>query len=139
MSKTISDKMGIKEYSRCYFLNTPENFFEIIESQPLNISEILEGKFDYIHIFMLTQFELKKAIEKLKPYLSEKGHFWISWPKAKKLETDLSLPIIIKIVYQNGLVESKVISIDNSWSAIKITKPIEGRVYKNSYGILDLD
>ena len=26
MNKTLSNKMGIKEYSRCYFENVPENF-----------------------------------------------------------------------------------------------------------------
>lgn len=37
------------------------------------------------------------------------------------------------------MVESKVISIDSIWSGIKITKPIEGKEYKNKYGFLKLD
>ena len=137
MDKTIFNKIGIKENSRCYFQNEPENFYEIIQSPALNISENLEGEFDYIHLFIVSQIELDKCIKKVKPYLSERGNLWISWPKSKKLGTDLSLPKVIKIVYQNGLVESKVISIDSIWSAIKITRPIEGKIYKNSYGVLN--
>ena len=137
MDKTLSNKMGIKECSRSYFQNVPENFCELIQAPPLNISEKLEGEFDYIHIFIVSQIELYKSIKKLKPYLSQRGSLWISWPKSKKLGTDLNLPIVIKIVYENGLVESKVISIDDSWSAIKITRPIEGKTYKNSYGNLN--
>ena len=137
MDKTLSNKMGIKECSRSYFQNVPENFCELIQAPPLNISEKLEGEFDYIHIFIVSQIELYKSIKKLKPYLSQRGSLWISWPKSKKLGTDLNLPIVIKFVYENGLVESKVISIDDSWSAIKITRPIEGKTYKNSYGNLN--
>ena len=137
MDKTLSNKMGIKECSRSYFQNVPENFCELIQAPPLNISEDLEGKFEYIHSFVISKIELKETIEKLKPYLSDHGQLWISWPKSKQLDTDLTLPIVIKIVYENGLVESKVISIDDSWSAIKITRPIEGKTYKNTYGTLN--
>ena len=136
MNKTLSNKMDIKENARCYFQKVPDDFCGMIQSPPLNISNRLEGKFDYIHIFTIFETELDKSIKKLKPYLSERGNLWISWPKSKKLSTDLSLPIVIKTIYQNGMVESKVISIDNTWSAIKVTRPIKGKLYNNSYGIL---
>ena len=101
------------------------------------MSQELKGEFDYIHIFVLTQNELNRSLIKLKPHLSKRCRLWVSWPKAKKLDTDLSLPMVIRITYQNGLVESKVISIDDTWSAIKITSPIEGKTYKNSFGVLN--
>ncbi len=132
MNNTIAGKMGIKENSRTYFQNVPDNFCETIQSPSISLFLDLDGEFDYIHIFVISKFELEKSIRKLKPYLSAQGHFWVSWPKSKKLDTDLSLPNIIGIIYQNGLVESKVISIDNTWSAIKLTKPIQGKVYKHS-------
>jgi hypothetical protein len=34
------------------------------------------------------------------------------------------------------LVESKTISVNDTWSAIKFTHPKKGKVYKNSYGKL---
>jgi hypothetical protein len=61
---------------------------------------------------------------------------WVSWPKNRKLGTDLTLPRVIKLGYDQGLVESKTISIDRTWSAIKFTHPKKGKVYKNSYGKL---
>ena len=137
MVKKISSKMRIKEYSRTYFQSVPNDLINMIKTPTLKVSQDLNGEFDYIHIFVFTKTKLNESITKLKPYLSKRGCLWISWPKSKKLNTDLSLPIIIKIIYQNGLVESKVISIDSSWSAIKTTRPIDGKTYKNSYGTLN--
>ena len=137
MDKKISAKMGIKESSRAYFQNVPEDFCKIIECPLLNISEDLNGRFDYIHIFVIYKVELEESLKKLESYLSEHGHLWISWPKSGQIDTDLNLPKVIEVVYKNGLVESKTVSINSIWSAIKITKPIKGKVYKNSYGVLN--
>lgn len=137
--KTISSKMKIQEYARTYFQDVPDHLINIIKTPTLNLSKDLNGEFDYIHIFVSSETRLNQSIVKLKPYLSKRGCLWVSWPKANQLNTDLNLPKVIKVVYQNGLVESKVISIDSIWSAIKITRPIEGKVYKNSYGFIKLD
>ena len=136
MNRTISEKMGIKENSRTYFQNVPVDFNKTIQSPDLNISMNLDGKFDYIHTFVVFKIDLEDSIKMLKPYLSDRGHFWVSWPKSKNLRTDLNLPIVIDVIYQNGLVESKVVSIDSTWSAIKVTRPIKGKVYRNSYEFL---
>lgn len=139
MEKTISSKMGIKEYDRTYFHSAPDDFIGMMKSLKLNVSKDLSGEFDYIHLFVMTETQLKNSILELKPYISKRGSLWISWPKSNQLNTNLNLLKIIKIVYQNGLVESKVISMNDIWSAIKITHPIEGKIYKNSYGILNRD
>lgn len=139
MDKTVSSKMGIKEYARTYFQDVPIGLVNIIETSTLEVSKNLNGEFDYIHIFVITEAKIYEYINKLKPYLSSRGCLWVSWPKKNQLNTDLSLTKVIKIVYENGLVESKVISIDNIWSAIKITRPIEGKEYKNKFGVLNLN
>ena len=137
--KTISSKMRIKEYSRTYFENVPNDLINMIKTPTLKVSKDLNGDFDYIHIFVITEIKLNEFITKLKPHLSERGCLWVSWPKANQLNTDLNLPKIINIIYKYGLVESKVISIDSIWSAIRLTRPIEGKVYKTSYGFLNSD
>jgi hypothetical protein len=52
------------------------------------------------------------------------------------LGTDLTLAKVIALGYDYGLVESKTISIDATWSAIKFTHPKQAKEYKNSYGRL---
>jgi hypothetical protein len=61
---------------------------------------------------------------------------WISWPKNRQLGTDLTLPTVIQIGYGHGLVESKCLSVNSTWSALKFTHPREGKAYNNSYGRL---
>jgi hypothetical protein len=46
------------------------------------------------------------------------------------------LPLVIKTGY-DGLVESKCVSVDSTWSALKFTWPKKGKVYNNSYGQLN--
>lgn len=46
---------------------------------------------------------------------------WVSWPKDGQLDTDLSLPKVIKIGYEFGLVESTCLSVNETWSALKFT------------------
>jgi hypothetical protein len=73
---------------------------------------------------------------RLKKHLKPTGMLWVSWPKNGKLGTDLTLQTVINLGYKQGLVESKTISIDATWSAIKFTHPKKGKVYNNRYGKL---
>lgn len=61
---------------------------------------------------------------------------WVSGPKGRNLGGDLSLPLVIKIGYRHGLVESTTIGVDEVWSAIKFTHPRPGKEYHNSFGEL---
>lgn len=61
---------------------------------------------------------------------------WVSWPKSRSADTGLNIKVIIKHGYDYGLVESKAISINDEWSALKFTWPKENVVYRNSYGKL---
>ena len=136
MPRTVSEKMGIREGSRAIFVNAPEAARESIDPPSLDVASELAGEFDYIHLFAITQAELDGTFPKLKAHLKPTGMLWVSWPKNKKLGTDLALPKVIEISYDHGLVESKTLSVDATWSAIKFTHPKKGKVYNNSYGRL---
>lgn len=136
MSKSVSVKMGIKESARAIFVDAPADAIKSIDLPKLNVASRLQGSFDYIHFFSEKQKALQKKFPKLKAHLKEQGALWVSWPKAKQQETDLTLPAVIKIGYDYGLVESKTLSIDEIWSAIKFTHPKKGKIYNNSYGKL---
>ena len=136
MSRTVSKKVGIKEGTRAIFVNAPEAARRAIDPSSLNVASELTGEFDYIHLFARTQAELDDSFPKLKAHLKPTGMLWVSWPKNSKLGTDLVLPKVIEIGYDHGLVESKTLSVDATWSAIKFTHPKKGKVYNNSYGRL---
>jgi hypothetical protein len=136
VSKTVSEKMGLKSGTRAIFVNAPEHALVAIDPPSLEVASGLAGEFDYIHLFARTQAELDDTFPKLKAHLEPKGMLWVSWPKNKQLGTDLTLPKVIVIGYDHGLVESKTLSVNATWSAMKFTFPKQGKTYRNSYGRL---
>ena len=136
MPKTVFEKMGLKEGTRSIFVNAPEAARAEIDPSSLDVASELAGIFGYIHLFARNRAELDGAFPKLKAHLGPKGMLWVSWPKNRKLETDLTLQKVIEIGYGYGLVESKCLSVDATWSALKFTHPKEGKAYNNSYGRL---
>ena len=79
---------------------------------------------------------MERTFPKLKRHLQKGGMLWVSWPKGRAMGTDLTLPEVIRIGYDHGLVESTALRIDDAWSALKFTHPKRGKVYQNSYGKL---
>jgi hypothetical protein len=136
MKKPVSAKMGIKEGARTLFVNAPAEAVEAIELPVLNLGTDRDGEFDYIHLFVAKQTQMREQFPALMNHLAKTGTLWLSWPKGGKLNTDLTLPSVIKIGYDCGLVESKTLSINETWSAIKFTWPRPGKVYQNSFGKL---
>lgn len=136
MARTVSAKMGIKVGARAIFVDAPETALEAIDPPVLDVAPGLAGRFDYIHLFAMTRAGLDSAFPRLKAHLEPTGMLWISWPKNRKLGTDLTLPGVINIGYRHGLVESKCLSVDATWSALKFTHPKKGKAYNNSYGQL---
>ena len=139
MTRTVAQKMGIKENVRTFFMFVDLEAIKAIDCSLLNISIKLEGEFDYIHLFVKTQSDLIEQFPVLKKHLNAKGMFWVSWPKGKKLGTDLNIKTLIKLGYSFGLVESTCLSINEVWSGLKFTHPKKGKVYNNSYGKLNID
>lgn len=137
MTGSVSKKMGIQEGARAFLVNAPAEVLEAIELPSLELAKRLAGNFDYIHFFVKTQEEFNDRFPRLKKHLKPTGMLWVSWPKNRKLGTDLTLTKVINLGYRYGLVESKTISVNATWSAIKFTHPKKGKVYHNSYGKLN--
>lgn len=128
--------MGIKTHSRTIFINPPEKVIDTMELPELSLEAELTDEFDYIHFFVTTQEDFNEQFPILRKHLKTTGMLWASWPKSGKLNTDLNIKSVIRMGYEYGLVESKCISVDTTWSALKFTHPKLGKIYKNSFGKL---
>ena len=135
--RTVAQKMGVRENNKAIFINAPLEAITSLNLPDIDLRKTLSGDFDYIHLFVTTQNDQSKLIPKLKSHLKLEGMLWVSWPKNKQLDTDLTLPIVIKIGYSFGLVESTCLSINNVWSGLKFTHPKKGKTYKNSHAELE--
>jgi hypothetical protein len=69
MIRTVSQKMGVKENSRAFFINADNETLDNINLPAIDISPKLEDDFDYIHLFVKTQAEFIEHFPKLKPHL----------------------------------------------------------------------
>jgi hypothetical protein len=138
MTGHLLKKLGLKEGMRAIFVNAPSAVIDAIGSSGLHLASKLTGHFDYLHFFTKSQAELEDNFSRLKDHLKPEGKLWVSWPKNRQLDSDLTMAKIIKIGYDHGLVESKCVSVDSTWSGIKFTIPIKGKVYNNKYGQLKL-
>ncbi len=133
-SRSVMEKMGVKKEMRAIFVGITSELPE--ELSEIKTSARITGSFDYIHVFSKTQNELARQFSRIRRHLKPSGMLWVSWPKSRQLDTDLSIKSVIRIGYEHHLVESKAISINSIWSALKFTHPKAGKVYNNSYGRL---
>ena len=136
MARTIIEKMGVHKGMRAYFLNAPSEIVDEISSDGLTVSSALKGEFDLIFAFFTCQKQMRAAFSRLRSHLKQGGRLWLCWPKGRGLHSDLTLQDVINIGYGCDMVESKSVSVNEVWSALKFTFPRIGKTYENSYGSL---
>ena len=136
MPSSLSSKLGLKEEARAYLGGAPTAIAEELSASGARFSNALSGAFTFIQAFVVSARKLEGGFPRLARHLAPRGALWIAWPKGGQLDSDLSLKRVIEIGYRNGLVESKTIGVDSTWSAIKFTHPKKGKRYDNSYGKL---
>lgn len=134
--RLVSEKMGIQAGTRAHIIGATPEALEALSLPPVDLTEELQGLYSYLHLFVTRADDMEAHFPTLRDHLSTAGMLWISWPKAKQLGTDLSLPEVIRIGYRHGLVESKTLAVDATWSAVKFTHPRPGQHYNNSFGTL---
>jgi hypothetical protein len=126
MTRTVAQKMGVREGARAYFHEAPPSALAVMRLPRLLVVPEPQGDLDHIHLFVVTRAAMDSAFPQLAAHLAQAG----------QLGTDLALPAVIHIGYRHGLVESTCLSVDATWSALKFTHPLPGKTYHNSYGRL---
>ncbi len=120
--RPLVEKLGIKENSRVWIINPPQNYPEILGELPPGVSmvENLEPALLFIHFFSKSREEVEDRLPGLKEALAFNGALWISWPKrSSKIGTDLNETLVREIGLASGLVDVKVCAIDQIWSGLK--------------------
>ena len=133
---SVAEKLGVREGLRAYFLDAPNDVRVTIAFDTLVVSQSLRGEFDLIFAFVINQRKMRAVFPKLRSHLKLGGCLWLCWPKGRGLNSDLTVQTVISIGYDCNMVESKAVSINATWSALKFTFPRSDTVYDNSYGTL---
>lgn len=123
-------KLGIKSNFRIRLINQPANYTDFFKCFPEDVV-LLKNRtsaVDFIHYFENDSEALYKRLPVLKMQLSQNGMLWVSWPKkASNVKTDMTEDTIRDFALQIGLVDIKVCSVNEVWSALKLVIPVKNR------------
>jgi hypothetical protein len=127
---SLEKKLGIKEHFRIRLIHAPENYFDLFTEWPSNIeiSDDPHIKKNFIHFFTKEFSVYHKWLPLLKEEIEQNGMIWVSWPKkTSKMLSDVSEDLIRNYALETGLVDIKVCSVSDEWSALKLVIPLKYR------------
>jgi hypothetical protein len=111
----VLKKLRYKE-GRAIVLGAPEGYRLGIET-----GETLEGKYEFIQLFVNNAREAEEQMLKAIPFLNEDALFWITYPKQSgKFKPDINRDSLAELV-QNKTPYRPVsnVAVDDKWSALR--------------------
>jgi hypothetical protein len=82
-----------------------------------------EPGIDLIQLFVTSRIELEASLQRLKTSLKANGLLWISYPKGtSKIQADINRDSINAYARSIGLQGVAMISIDDTWSALRLKR-----------------
>jgi hypothetical protein len=120
---SLLEKLGVHDGFRVWVINAPPVVTDALHT--LDEIEWQDGhaEADYIHLFATHAETLYEFLPACTGVLAHKGMLWVSWPKkSARVPGDLDRETVREIVLQTGLVDIKVCSVDDIWSALKFVR-----------------
>jgi hypothetical protein len=127
----LAKKLGIKEGYKMLLHHPPDDYFLLFNDLPQGLSLVendFEKEIDFAHIFSANFDEMKEVFKATKKRIKKNGMIWVSYPKATSaIPTDIKRDAIRSFGLEIGLVDVKVCSVTEDWSAIKYMYRIKDR------------
>ncbi len=128
MSRVVWEKLQINLDKEITLLNAPKNYFELIEwpftEKPVQVTE----NADFVHLFTNSFMELSALLKHAHSSIKQNGTIWIShYKKASKKESELDSNLVREFALSCGLVDNKICSIDDDWTACRVVIPVRDR------------
>ncbi len=79
---------------------------------------VLDGKAPAMFVFVESSSQLSKLLPKLKKLWSQKISFWVFYPKAPHLNTDLNRDKTWQLMLKEGMKGTRQVGIDQLWSCM---------------------
>jgi len=116
----LAKKMKLKSNLKAAVINAPENYVDALKHNTA-LSPTLNGKFDWIQIFVRTKAELDALAPKAAKALKPESMLWISFPKGtSKIQTDLTRDKGWEGVQALDLKWINLVSVNETWSAFSL-------------------
>lgn len=131
MGGTFADglerKLGFRDGQRIALIGATDDVLEYFEKKfpHLEFSTSLRGGFDLVVYFATRNSDLSRRINTLTRSLRDKGALWIAWPKkTSRIVTDLSFDVVQETGLSQSLVDTKICSISEVWSALRFAQRV---------------
>ncbi|HUR74703.1 MAG TPA: hypothetical protein VMZ00_10530 [Sporichthya sp.] len=125
--KPVRAKLGLKPGMRVLLVGAPAGF--AIASNELSVLTRAVGQpFDLVLAFCPDAAAVRKRFAALTDKITSAGALWIAWPKKTgPLAGDVGETEVREIGLAAGLVDVKVIAIDEAWSGLKFVRRLADR------------
>lgn len=127
----LAKKLGIKEGMTVVTVDAPENYQELLDPLPENvtITKKPQNETDILHLFTNSRNGLFQGLAEARGLIKQDGTIWVSWyKKAAKLPTEISEDTVREGAFPLGLVDVKVCAVDEKWSGLKLVIRKENRI-----------
>jgi len=128
----LAKKMKLKSNLKAAVINAPENYVDMLKHNTA-LSPTLNGKFDWIQIFVRDKAELDALAPKAAKALKPESMLWISFPKGtSRIQTDLTRDKGWEGVQALDLKWINLVSVNETWSAFAM-RPYKAGEKKQSF------
>ena len=122
----LAKKMKLKSGLKAAVINAPENYVDTLKHDTA-LSPTLNGKFDWVQIFVRTKAEMDALAPKATKALKPESILWISFPKGtSKIQTDLTRDKGWDSLQKLDLKWINLVSVNDTWSAFALRPYKEG-------------
>lgn len=123
-------KIGVKENQHIILINAPEFILRLFEDASF-IFDLKQNKniqYNIVWAFLNSVPRLESCLKQHRTSIAAHGMIWISWyKKASGQPSQINENIIRDTALSLDLVDVKVVSVDDQWSALKMVIPLNKR------------
>jgi hypothetical protein len=125
----LPQRLGIKEGKTVGILNLPNYYnFDLGELPPDVEVHRSELPADIFIVFADRADEAERGFQRAITYVPPDGAIWVFWPKKSSgVETDLTEQTLRDLFLPSGMVDNKVIAVDETWSGLRFVVRKENR------------
>ncbi|HSX06459.1 MAG TPA: DUF3052 domain-containing protein [Candidatus Saccharimonadia bacterium] len=118
--KSLAEKLGFNPGDTVFVETTPAWYSDLTDTIGVELEAGLPAT--HVHLFCERAADLADFLDNNR--LSDiKKSLWISWPKKTSgVKTDLSDNLIRSAILPFGWVDIKVVSVDDTWSALQFVR-----------------
>lgn len=115
----LARKLGIRAHAVVGLVDAPPGFAVDDLPEGATVRDAGEGRSDLVLWFASTRERVERDIVPMSR-LAHEGDLWVLWPKRSSgRKSDLTQPVVRKAGLDRGLVDYKVVSVDETWTGLR--------------------